>query len=133
MGLSTAKVSGIQNIDMNPLLMAAWVGLLVTGLNMIPISQLDGGHVIFGLLGTGSHLFSKVAYFACIAYVLLGVLVFGQGLFVLMLVLVTFMGINHPPSRNDHVSLGTFRQVLGWLTLSLPLLCIPLRPVTMVA
>jgi len=133
MGLSTAKVSGIQNIDMNPLLMAAWVGLLVTGLNMIPISQLDGGHVIFGLLGTGSHLFSKVAYFACIAYVLFGVLVFGQGLFVLMLVLVTFMGINHPPSRNDHVSLGTFRQVLGWLTLSLPLLCIPLRPVTMVA
>lgn len=132
MGLSTAWVAGIQNIDMNPLLMAAWVGLLVTGLNMIPISQLDGGHVIFGLLGDRSHLFSTIAYFACIAYVIFGVLVFGQGLFVLMLVLVTFMGIHHPPSRNDHVSLGTFRQVLGWLTLSLPLLCIPLRPVTMV-
>jgi hypothetical protein len=49
-----------------------------------------------------------------------------------MLVLVTFMGIKHPPSRDDRVSLGTFRQVLGWLTLTLPLLCIPLRPVTMV-
>lgn len=132
MGLSQAKVSGIQNIDMNPLLMAAWVGLLITGVNMIPISQLDGGHVIFGLLGSGSHVFSKAAYFACIAYVIFGVLVFGQGLFVLMLVLVTFMGIKHPPSRNDHVSLGAFRQVLGWVTLSLPLLCIPLRPVTMV-
>jgi len=132
MGLSSAWVAGIQNIDMNPLLMAAWVGLLVTGLNMIPISQLDGGHVIFGLLGNRSYLFSKVTYFVCILYVLFGVLVFGQGLFVLMLVLVTLMGIKHPPSRNDHVSLGRFRQVLGWLTLTLPLLCIPLRPVTMV-
>jgi membrane-associated protease RseP (regulator of RpoE activity) len=132
MGLSTQWVSGIQNIDMNPLLMAAWVGLLITGINMIPISQLDGGHVIFGLLGPASYLFSKIAYFACIAYVIFGVLVFGQGLFVLMLVLVTLMGIKHPPSRNDHVSLGTFRQLLGWLTLTLPLLCIPLRPVTMV-
>ena len=56
-GGSTAWVSGIQNIDMNPLLMAAWVGLLVTGLNMIPMSQLDGGHVIFGLMGRGSHVF----------------------------------------------------------------------------
>ncbi|MEK0425242.1 MAG: site-2 protease family protein [Planctomycetota bacterium] len=132
MGLSQASVSGIQNIDMNPLLMAAWVGLLITGVNMIPISQLDGGHVIFGLLGTASHVFSKVAYFACIAYVVFGVLVFGQGLFVLMLILVSLMGIKHPPSRNDHVSLGAFRQVLGWVTLTLPLLCIPLRPVTMV-
>jgi membrane-associated protease RseP (regulator of RpoE activity) len=99
---------------------------------MIPISQLDGGHVIFGLMGRGSHVFSKLAYFACIAYVVFSILVFGQGLFVLMLVLVTLMGIRHPPSRNDEVSLGLFRQVLGWLTLSLPLLCIPLRPITMV-
>jgi membrane-associated protease RseP (regulator of RpoE activity) len=132
MGLSTEMITGIQNIDMNPLLMAAWVGLLVTGLNMIPISQLDGGHVIFGLLGKGSHFFSQVAYVACIAYVIFGVLVFGQGLFVLMLVLVSFMGIKHPPSRNDEVNLGTFRQILGWLTLTLPILCIPLRPVTLV-
>lgn len=131
-GWSPAWVEGVQNIDMNPLLMAAWVGLLVTGLNMIPISQLDGGHVIFGLLGAKSHLFSKLSYVACILYVLYSVLVFGQGMFVLMLVLVTFMGIKHPPSRNDHVAMGLPRQILGWITLSLPLLCIPLRPVTLI-
>ena len=131
-GLSPAWVQGVQNIDMNPLLMAAWVGLLVTGLNMIPISQLDGGHVIFGLLGSRSGLFSWIAYILCVAYVLFSTLVFGQGLFILMLVLVTFTGIRHPPSRNDAVNLGTFRTILGWLTLSLPILCIPLRPVTMI-
>jgi membrane-associated protease RseP (regulator of RpoE activity) len=123
-------VAGIANIDMNPLLMAAWVGLLVTGLNMIPISQLDGGHVIFGLLGRRSRLFSWGAYVACIAYVVFSAIVYRQGLFVVMLILVSLMGIQHPPSRNDHVPLGVPRQLLGWLTLLLPLLCIPLRPVT---
>ena len=109
-----------------------WIGGSTAWVSGIPMSQLDGGHVIFGLMGRGSHVFSKLAYFACIAYVVVGILVFGQGVFVLMLVLVTLMGIQHPPSRNDEVSLGLFRQVLGWLTLSLPLLCIPLRPITMV-
>jgi membrane-associated protease RseP (regulator of RpoE activity) len=122
---------GIANTDMNPLLMAAWVGLLVTGLNMIPISQLDGGHVIFGLLGRRSRIFSWCAYAGCVGYVIYGTIVYKQGLFVVMLLLVSLMGIPHPPSRNDEVNLGWPRQILGWTTLLLPLLCIPLRPVTM--
>jgi membrane-associated protease RseP (regulator of RpoE activity) len=127
----TEWVSGIANIDMNPLLMAAWVGMLVTGLNMIPISQLDGGHVIFGLLGQRSRIFCWCTYLACIGYVIYGAVVYRQGLFVVMLLLVSLMGIAHPPSRDDNVVLGTPRQILGWLTLLLPILCIPLRPVTL--
>lgn len=130
-GASSPWVHGIANIDMNPLLMAAWVGLLVTGLNMIPISQLDGGHVIFGLLGSKSRWASWGTYFACVAYVLYGAIVLGQGLFVIMLILVTLMGIPHPKSRNDEVTLGWPRQILGWVTLTLPILCIPLRPVAL--
>ena len=40
----------------NPFLMAGWVGLLVTGLNMLPVSLLDGGHVAYALLGRRAHL-----------------------------------------------------------------------------
>jgi Zn-dependent protease len=121
---------GIANTDMNPLLMAAWVGLLVTGLNMIPISQLDGGHVVFGLLGRRSSVFSWCTYVACVSYVIYTAVVYKQGLFVVMLLLVSLMGVAHPPSRDDDARLGWPRQLLGWLTLLLPLLCIPLRPVT---
>jgi membrane-associated protease RseP (regulator of RpoE activity) len=130
-GEESGWVRGIANIDMNPMLMAAWVGLLVTGLNMIPISQLDGGHVVFGLLGSRSRWVSWFTYLACLGYVVFGAIVYRQGLFVVMLILVTLMGIKHPPSRNDDISLGLPRQILGWLTLLLPILCIPLRPVTM--
>ncbi len=35
-----------QELSMTPFLMAGWVGMLITGLNMLPISQLDGGHVL---------------------------------------------------------------------------------------
>ena len=39
-----------HDLQLNPLLLAAWVGMLITGLNMMPISQLDGGHVAYALL-----------------------------------------------------------------------------------
>ena len=106
------------------------MGLLVTGLNMIPISQLDGGHVVFGLLGRRSSVFSWCTYVACVSYVIYTAVVYKQGLFVVMLLLVSLMGVAHPPSRDDDARLGWPRQLLGWLTLLLPLLCIPLRPVT---
>ncbi len=51
--------------DANPLrthYMAGWVGLLVTGCNMLPISQLNGGHVVHGLLGRKGHWFSRILY-----------------------------------------------------------------------
>jgi membrane-associated protease RseP (regulator of RpoE activity) len=125
------KNNSINNESMNPMLMAAWVGFLVTGLNMVPISQLDGGHVIFGLLGRRSRLASWLVYLGCIGYVMYTSYAFGQPEFVIMLLLIPLMGIAHPPSSNDDVSLGLGRQVLGVLSLAIPFLCIPFRPVVM--
>src|SRR5262249_5623930 len=45
----------------------AWVGLFVTGLNMLPLSQLDGGHVWYGLLGRGQKMVALVAAAALLA------------------------------------------------------------------
>jgi len=121
--------NSISNEAMNPMLMAAWVGFLVTGLNMVPISQLDGGHVIFGLLGRRSRAVSWLAYLGCIGYVTYTSIRYGQPEYILMLLLIPLMGIAHPPSRDDDVELGLPRQIIGALSLAIPFLCIPMRPI----
>ena len=105
--------------QLTPLFMAGWVGLLITGLNMMPVSQLDGGHVMYTLLGRRAHWIARGFMVFAIAYIVyadnwnLGVMVF----------LVLLMGTDHPPTRNDHVPLGPFRVVLGFISLLIPLLC----------
>ena len=114
------------NNEVNPWLMAGWTGLLVTGLNMVPMGQLDGGHVTFGLLGPKSVWVARA--FLVLA---IGFMVYSQQLlFVLMLVLVVISGLRHPPTRNDAAKLSWAQTVLGWPCLILPFICLPYRPLT---
>lgn len=103
----------------NPLLMAGWVGMLITGLNMLPISQLDGGHVIYGLFGRNARLVSRSFLIAAIAFVVLG----DHYNWIVMLVLVIMLGVDHPPTRDDNVPLGFFRTAFGLISLAIPVLC----------
>jgi membrane-associated protease RseP (regulator of RpoE activity) len=115
----------IGNTQVNPLLMAGWVGLLVTGLNMMPVGQLDGGHVTFGLMGRNSYWIAVAAMVGAVTYMLYTQV----WIFLLMVVLVFAMGLRHPPSSNDDRALGWPRQVIGWCSLVLPILCIPANPI----
>ena len=122
------KFVRISNTEVSPFLMAGWVGLLVTGINMMPLGQLDGGHVTFGLVGPKSYWIALTATAAAVAY-----MVFAQVMmFALMLLLVYLMGLRHPPSSDDSKSLGVPRQIIGWLSLTLPVLCIPARPLDVI-
>ncbi len=123
-----ANAAGITNEAMNPLLMAAWVGMLVTGLNMMPIGQLDGGHVIFGLMGKSSRWCNWVAYLGAVGYVIYAAGARGQPEFLPMVLLIPLMGITHPPTDNDEIQIGVLRMFIGTLTLILPILCIPAHP-----
>ena len=105
----------------NPLLMAGWVGMLVTGLNTLPVSQLDGGHVGYALLGRRFNPFARALLVAVILYVV----IFAQHIWVLMLVLVILIGVDHPPTADDRVRLGWPRRAIGWAAMTIPILCIP--------
>ncbi len=117
--------SSMSNNNLNPFIMASWAGFLVTGLNMMPMSQLDGGHVTFGLLGERAVYLAYAAFGTCVAFMIY----FQEYSFALMLGLVMLIGLRHPPSRDDTVPLGWFRHLLGWTSLLLPILCIPPRPI----
>ena len=106
--------------------MAGWVGMLVTGLNMLPISQLDGGHVTYALFGRYSHWLARAVLIGAIAFMVMT----NSYNWILMLILVTFIGTDHPPTADDTVKLGPVRWTLGLLSLSIPILCFTPFPFT---
>lgn len=113
--------SAIWWSHLNPFFMAGWVGLLITGLNMLPVSQLDGGHIIYALFGKRAHWIARAFMVLAIAYV---VYHFEDGVtWILMIGLVLLIGTDHPPTRDDTVPLGWFRTALGYTSLIIPLLC----------
>ena len=90
----------------NPYLMAGWVGMFVTGLNMLPISQLDGGHVAYALLDRGAHTLAR----GLLILAMLFVLYTEQYGWVVMLVVIILLGIDHPPMADDDAEpLNPFR------------------------
>jgi len=119
---AAAPAGEIWYSHLNPFFMAGWVGLLITGLNMLPVSQLDGGHVIYALFGRRSHWVARAFMLAVIVYVIASGTWNRWGI---MILLVLLIGISHPPTRDDSVKLGWPRVLLGLASLAIPLLCLP--------
>jgi len=105
-------------IAYHPLGFAGWVGLLITSINLIPIGQLDGGHIFYGMFRKKAHLASVVVLTLAISASIYLKLTNWW----LMLGLIAFLGTRHPPTADDSVPLGTPRYVMGILTLAFLLL-----------
>ncbi len=94
---------------------AAWIGMLVTMLNLLPIGQLDGGHIAYALLGKWH---SKIAKGAFIIVLLLGTvpLFFGQETYnwLVWAALVFFLiKIKHPPILDSRTTITTKEKLIG--------------------
>jgi hypothetical protein len=110
-----------RELVLNPWLRAGWVGMLITGLNMMPVSQLDGGHVTYALFGRGAHTIASAFMILAVA----GIVYTGMYPWMGMLFLVWLIGINHPPTADDDAPLGPVRWCLGFASLAIPILCFP--------
>ena len=107
---------GAGLVEFGAVAFAGWLGIVITALNLIPVGQLDGGHIAYALLG------GRRA--ATVGAVLLGLLVAG-GLFysphLLMWAVVVWAiaGLRHPPAQNEFAPLGAARTALACGTLAL--------------
>lgn len=100
----------------HPTAFAGWVGLLITSLNLMPIGQLDGGHVLYALLRRKAN---KVASLLLLSAIVIVALDFNHlGMWTLMLILLVIMKPTHPPTADDDEPLGIVRTIIGWLTLA---------------
>jgi hypothetical protein len=128
---TTGLVKSLPSNRLNPFFMAGWVGLLITGLNMMPISQLDGGHVIYALFGKRAHSLARLFLFGAILFV---VCKFEQAyIWLPMIILVTLLGTDHPPTADDDMPLGPLRTIIGLLSLSIPVFCFPIYALSPIA
>lgn len=111
----------------NAAFMAGWVGLLVTGLNMLPVSQLDGGHISAALFGRRGNWVARGVLLAAIA----AIVILGAYNWVVMVVVVALIGVDHPPIRDDGRPLGPLRTGLGILSFLIPVVTFMPEPLAL--
>ncbi|HMK74654.1 MAG TPA: site-2 protease family protein [Thermodesulfobacteriota bacterium] len=106
--LVLGQISENYEIVLHPIGFAGWVGLFVTSLNLLPIGQLDGGHIAYGLFGRRS----RVIFLVAIAVMAFITVFYNPGWFLLLILIILF-GFRHPPPMDDQTPLGWKRKLLG--------------------
>jgi membrane-associated protease RseP (regulator of RpoE activity) len=104
------------DILLHPVAFAGWIGLLVTMLNLLPVGQLDGGHVAYAVLGQQWHRISS--YLMLPILFILGIKAW-EGWLVWCVLLIFVTGTKHPPTMDDYLPLDPGRKLIGWLALLL--------------
>lgn len=100
------------DIVLHPVAFAGWIGFLVTSLNLLPIGQLDGGHIVYALFGERHEWIAKITIPVLI---LLGIILWeGWLIWALLMILI---GYKHPPVVYPQIQLDRKRRIIGWLAL----------------
>jgi membrane-associated protease RseP (regulator of RpoE activity) len=103
------------DVVLHPVAFAAWLGLLVTALNLVPLGQLDGGHVLYALFGRRGAL--AVARIVSTGLLLAGFFLSWNWL-VWWFLSRYVVGLGHPPAL-DEEPLDGGRRVVAWASLAL--------------
>ncbi len=85
-------IAAHSDLLIHPIAFAGWFGLLATSFNLFPIGQLDGGHIVYALLGKKSY---SVGIASVVVLIILGIL-FWQG-WLFWALIATLIGLRHPP------------------------------------
>ena len=120
--LMTYLFPSIDGLVMHPTAFAAWVGFFVTAINLLPVGQLDGGHIARGLFGDKAKYLGYAAFLVLIACALL---YDGWFLFALLIIL---LGITHPAPLDNTSKIDNKTKAFGAITLLLILITFVPQP-----
>jgi membrane-associated protease RseP (regulator of RpoE activity) len=115
-----------MEINLHPIGVAAWFGLFATSLNLLPVGQLDGGHVTYALFGSFHKRISLVLLFVLIP---LGVFYWPGWL--LWTTVLLIIGFRHPVTLDDSIPLSRRHTWLGWIGLAMFVLCFTPIPIAL--
>lgn len=116
------------NINLHPIGWAAWFGMLATSLNLLPIGQLDGGHVVYSIFGERGHRI--VSYVTFISLILLSLYAWPMAGYLVFAVLLLFLGFRHPRPFLDAPILTPERYLValaGLIIFTLTFIPVPVR------
>jgi membrane-associated protease RseP (regulator of RpoE activity) len=113
-----------------PFLCVGWFGLFVTAMNLLPVGQLDGGHMIFAMFGKHHRKIARTFFFIILLIGLLGLVplipqkylpwsnieIGWTGWLFWCAILFFIIKLDHPPVM-DMSPLDTKRKIVGWLTI----------------
>ena len=116
---ATLAVPGFESgsaVLLHPLAFAGWLGIFVTALNLLPLGQLDGGHILYALVGPRQRAIGTAFLLLLLplGFVWWGWWIWGG--------VVLFLGrgrVAHPPVAQEDEPLGRGRAILGWASLAL--------------
>ena len=112
-----------MDLDLHPIGLAAWFGFFATALNLLPVGQLDGGHIAYALFGRVHKRISQGFLFSLIP---LGIF-YWQG-WLLWTTVLLFIGLRHPMTLDDSIPLNRRHIWLGWIALAMLVLCFTPMP-----
>jgi membrane-associated protease RseP (regulator of RpoE activity) len=116
-------LSDAQAVILHPIALAGWFGIFITFINLVPVSQLDGGHVGYAFFGA-AHRFVAIVIF--IGMLILGL--FSPWWFLWAVLVFALGGLRHQPPLNDITPLDTKRKALAILSFVLLFLLGTPRP-----
>jgi membrane-associated protease RseP (regulator of RpoE activity) len=111
-------------LQMSSLAFAGWIGFFVTAMNLMPIGQLDGGHISYAMFGR------KHGHLAIAAFVaMLGLSFFWPGWVFWGIMILLLIRVKHPPVLDEHIPLDRRRLLIGLVTMLILLLTFMPQPI----
>lgn len=118
--------SDVRDMTLNQLAFAGWTGLFITGLNLFPVGQLDGGHILYTLFGKTA----RVLYYPLLA--VMGLLTFYNMNWLLWFFLLLMFGRIYAVPLDDITPLSPTRRLIGFAALVIFILIFTPNPIRII-